>query len=325
MAEEVHWNTSEGEHPLPAVARPSQGKADLAAWALRHGEIIAERLTAHGAILFRGFDIREQADFEAFVDAVVAQRLDYVYRSTPRTSVGERVFTATEYPRQATIPLHCENAYQRAWPMQLLLYCAEPASRGGETSLADNARVTERIGDEIVEEFAARQVMYVRNYGSDVDLPWQTVFQTERREDVERFCEESGIQFEWKGAKGLRTSQVCQGVATHPETGRRLWFNQAHLFHVSGLDAETRAAMLSIFAENELPRNAYFGDGGPIPVEVLEHIREVYRLETVARPWERGDVMLIDNMLVAHGRMPYEGPRKVLVSMGDALRVSGWI
>jgi alpha-ketoglutarate-dependent taurine dioxygenase len=32
--------------------------------------------------------------------------------------------------------------------------------------------------------------------------------------------------------------------------------------------------------------------------------------------WERGDVLLLDNYLVAHGRNPYEGPRKILVAMG---------
>src|SRR5262249_16202481 len=145
----------------------------------------------------------------------------------PRTSVGDRLYTATEYPHHATIPLHCENAYQSDWPMKLFLYCPVPSRRGGETTLASNVRVTERIGAEITDQVARRKVLYVRNYGEYVDIPWQTVFQTERRDEVERYCVQNGIAFEWKADGGLCTKQVCQGVAVHPRTGQRVWFNQA--------------------------------------------------------------------------------------------------
>ena len=33
-----------------------------------------------------------------------------------------------------------------------------------------------------------------------------------------------------------------------------------------------------------------------------------------ACPWEAGDVMLVDNMLMSHGRRSFEGDRKVIVS-----------
>jgi alpha-ketoglutarate-dependent taurine dioxygenase len=321
MAQElVHWEVHQRAPLLPIVARASHSDINLAAWANEHRETIQERIERHGAILFRGFAVRQLSDFENFVDSILPERLSYMYRSTPRTAVGDRIFTATEYPRHATIPLHCENAYQREWPMKLLLYCVEPSPRGGETTLADNAKVTARIGPEIVEEFASRRVMYVRNYGHGVDIPWQTVFQTERREDVERYCHDNQIEFQWQGAEGLRTWQVCQGIATHPKTGQPLWFNQAHLFHVSSLEPRAREAMLSVFAEKDLPRNAYFGDGSPIPGKTLDLIRDAYRRETVPVRWEKYDVVVVDNMLAAHGRMPYSGARKVLVSMGESIR-----
>jgi len=39
----------------------------------------------------------------------------------------------------------------------------------------------------------------------------------------------------------------------------------------------------------------------------------------VAFPWETHDVLLLDNMLVCHGRKPYKGERTILVAMGDQL------
>jgi hypothetical protein len=49
-------------------------------------------------------------------------------------------------------------------------------------------------------------------------------------------------------------------------------------------------------------------------------VGEIGRLldrEAVVLCLERGEVLLVDNMLVAHARYPYSGPRKILVAMGD--------
>jgi len=125
------------------------------------------------------------------------------------------------------------------------------------------------------------------------------------------------MQFEWLPNDRLRTRQVCQAVASHPVTGEIVWFNQAHLFHVSRLPAEVRDAMLTIFAEEELPRNVYFGDGAAIDSADLDLISEAYEQEKVAFQWEQGDVLLLDNMLTAHARNPFTGKRQVVVGMAE--------
>jgi hypothetical protein len=114
----------------------------------------------------------------------------------------------------------------------------------------------------------------------------------------------------------LWTSQKCQAVVEHPVTGADLWFNQAHLFHTSALPADVRASMLDL-DPSQLPRQAYYGDGEPIEDSTLDEVRAALEAEIVREPWERGDVLLIDNMLVSHGRDPYEGPRRILVAMTD--------
>jgi alpha-ketoglutarate-dependent taurine dioxygenase len=98
-----------------------------------------------------------------------------------------------------------------------------------------------------------------------------------------------------------------------------VWFNHGTFFHVSTLDPETRLALLAQVGEADLPNNTYYGDGSPIEPEVLDHLREAYRRETVSFPWEAGDVLMVDNMLVAHGRSPFAGPRQILVGMSHPI------
>lgn len=307
---------------LPLLARPTRPGAQLDLWMRDNRRHVESSLLRHGGILFRGFDLSDARAFERVVGSVSGEALDYVYRSTPRTALGNKIFTATEYPPKHTIPLHNEEAYQRDWPMRLLFYCAQPATEGGETLIAATAQVTARIAPSIREKFLERGVMYVRNYGGGADLSWQTVFQTESRAEVEQYCRAHQIAFEWKADGRLRTAQVCQTMARHPETDEHLWFNQAHLFHISSLEPKARAAMLAVFGEEDLPRNAYYGDGSPLEADALEHVREAFRAETIACAWQAGDVLLLDNMLAAHGRSSYKGQRRVLVAMTDAYSTS---
>ena len=301
------------------IAEPEGVAPALSLWWQAHRHELAGLLRRVGGLLLRGFHVSGTEAFADFVDEALIPAA-YVYRSTPRTELGERVYTATEYPAERTIPLHCENAYQDTWPRWLLFYCDQPARSGGETPLADVAEVTRNLPEVLKETFATRRVKYVRNYRDGLDLPWQTVFDTDARCEVEAYCRRHRISWTWVGDDGLRTEQVCDAMVRHPVTGDMLWFNQAHLFHVSNLDDATRSALLSIYAKEELPRHACFGDGSAIEPDMLACIRDVYARHAQSFPWHRTDALLIDNLAVAHGRYPFRGERHVLVAMGELRR-----
>ena len=308
------------ERSLPLLIEPAIHGVSLPDWAGNNRGFIKQRLQQHGGILFRGFDLSSVDEFELLLRSLTGELLEYSYRSTPRTQVSGRIYTSTEYPAHQTIPLHNEMSYTRNWPMILGFFCVEVALDGGETPIADSRKVFNLIDPAVRDRFADKQVMYVRNYGEALDLSWQNVFQTEDREEVEAYCRSAEIEFEWKSNNELRTRQVCQAVATHPDTGEQVWFNQAHLFHVSSLGAQTREALMSS-SDEEPPRNACYGDGSAIEDEALEEIRAAYDRETVVFPWQPRDVLLLDNMLAAHGRRPYRGTRKIVVGIGQSLLV----
>jgi alpha-ketoglutarate-dependent taurine dioxygenase len=302
---------------LPLVVQPAGERLNLITWAASNRDWIETHLLKHGGILFRNFKINGTTEFEQFIQTISGELLDYSYRSTPRSQVSGKIYTSTEYPASQSIPLHNEMAYSLNWPMKICFFCLKSAEAGGETPIADSRKVFARLDSKIKEKFMQKKVMYVRNYGDKLDLNWQNVFQTTNKSEVENYCRKSGIEFEWKDGNHLRTRQVCQAVATHPKTGETVWFNQAHLFHVSSLEREVYQSLLAAFKEEDLPRNSYYGDGSPIEAFVLDEIRQVYQQEAVVFPWEEGDILMLDNMLAAHGRLPFAGSRKVLVGMAN--------
>ncbi len=300
---------------LPLVIQPAVSDIDLLVWASGHREFIETQLSAHGAILFRNFNVSTVAGFEQFLVSIAGPLIEYTYRSTPRTQISGKIYTSTEYPADQAIPLHNEMSYARNWPMRIGFICLEAAREGGETPIADSGKVLNRIDSAIRDQFMEKKVMYVRNYGAGVDLSWQQVFDTTNKTAVDDYCRQAGIECEWKSGDGLRTRQICQAVATHPQTGKPVWFNQAHLFHVSSLNQRVHDSLLAEFDEADLPRNAFFGDGSPIEPGIMDHIRDAYAREQTIFRWQERDILLLDNMLVAHGRMPYVGARRIAVGM----------
>lgn len=281
-------------------------------------ERILDLLTQHGAILFRGFGATGAEGFGAFVQALGIDTLDYIYRSTPRTSQGKGMYTATEYPADREIPMHNENSYQRIWPRKLAFCCVKAAEVGGATPLADMLDVQQRIDPAIVDKFRRLGVRYDRVFHSHIDLSWQEVFQTDDRESVEAFCELNDIRCQWLEDDVLKTTQICPGVARHPIRGEDFLFNQAHLFHPSAMGEDTLAFMLDAFGPELLPRNAFYGNGEEIEANALASIRAAFSAAAVDLHWQAGDIALIDNLQVAHGRRTYSGERKLLASLLEA-------
>jgi len=312
----VELSRLEGGGPLPLVMRPAVSM-NLAAWAGRNRDFVESNLLRHGAILFRDFRVGSVEEFGEFTRALSGEPMEYRERSSPRHEVGDRVYTSTDYPAGQSIFPHNEHSYSLRLPLKLLFFCLEPAERGGETPIADCRKIYRRLDPRIRERFARKGYVYVRNFGEGFGVPWQTAFQTEDRGAVEEYCRRNLIEFKWKEGDRLLTRQVRPAAARHPRTGEMVWFNHATFFHVSTLEPTIRDGLLAAFEERDLPNNTYYGDGSPIEPSVLDELRRAYLEELVSFEWREGDVLLIDNMLTAHSRRPYTGPRKILVAMTD--------
>jgi alpha-ketoglutarate-dependent taurine dioxygenase len=305
------------EGKFPIMITPAVSGVDLAAWCESHKELINEHFDKYGAILFRGFGLDSAADFEA-VASTIAGDLFAEYGDLPPESAGEKVYGSTPYPPDKMILFHNESSHLPSWPLRQFFFCVIPSTDRGTTPLLDCREVYKALDPAILAEFESKGLMYVRNFSEGIDVPWQEFFKTEDQAEVERICSEAGMTAEWT-ENGLRISQLSQGVARHPRTGEMSFFNQIQLHHISCLDAETREALSQLFDEEDMPRNVYFGDGTPIPDEVVAKIGDLFEEMCVEFPWQKGDLIAVDNMIISHARRPFSGERKLLVAMGQMI------
>ncbi|MEV0318577.1 TauD/TfdA family dioxygenase [Streptomyces sp. NPDC050658] len=308
---------------LPHVIEAHEGE-ELLGRIGRDRTEIRRRLRTEGAVLLRGFTVGGVDGFESAVRALSGEDpLPYEERSSPRSTIKGRVYTSTEYPPHEEIFFHNENSYRTSWPMSLYFYCVEPPADRGATPLADTRQVLRTLDPAVREEFERRGWMVVRNFGSEFGLSWQEVFGTEDRALVERLCAAGDVAVEWRADGRLRTTSLRRAVHRHPQTGDEVWFNHAAVFHLSTLSPENREGMLELFGEKELPNQSYFGDGADIPDDVMAHVRDCYRSAATRFDYARDDVLVVDNMLTAHGREPFTRPRTIAVAMAEAVAANG--
>jgi len=302
---------------LPVVVQARRTDIDLAAWARANRPFIERRLLQNGAVLFRKFGVMTIEQFDECAAAVIDRRLKYRYRASPRTSVGNNIYTSTDYPSQFPIFPHNEHGYSPVFPLRLAFGCLQPPVAGGQTPIGDIRQIAARIPKNIKDRFLRMGIMYVRNFSPGLGVPWEISFDTSDKGEVERYCREHDISCEWLSDGRLRTCRVGPAFVQHPLLKESIWFNHAAFYHHSSLVDSVREDLYKLCPVDEWPNNTYYGDGTPIEAEVAESLRAAYEQEMKVFDWMRGDVLVMDNMLAVHARAAYTGDRRIVVAMGD--------
>lgn len=280
---------------------------------------IYNHLAKYGAILYRGFQINDINEFELIATSLPFTCDTYVGGDSPRTKLTQKVYTSTEYPADQSIALHNEMSFSNKYPRYLLFYCEVPASYGGETPLADNRELYRRLPYKLIEKYKHKKLKYVMNLhnGYGIGKSWQDVFETNSRAEVERILKERGISYQWELNNNLRISEIVQPVICHPKTNEWIFTSQAHQWHSSNLDTNIYESLLNIMPETEFYHYVCHADNEPLDIYDLNLTRQIIEEIKVTAPWVRNDILLIDNLLVMHGRNPYQGERKIRLILAN--------
>jgi len=323
-----------GQEALPLVLKPKRPTSHAEFLELLRGERegLRARMLEHGGLLFRGWPLETAQEFADAIQALgTGASVNYIGGDSPRRKIAGAVYTSTEAPAAVKIPLHNELSFVRHYPKHIFFFCDVAPAERGETILGDARRVYRALDPGVRERFIDRQLKYVSAYfGSSwvMDLvnslqpshkSWRDVFETNDRDEVERLCREHDFEFDWhKGKNWLRIAQTRPAAITHPETQEWVWFSQAHLYDFNPrlLGGWRFVAAKAFYARPHTRLHEVFhADGSRVDRRDLYHIMDTLDANTIAFPWQRGDMLVLDNVLTMHGRATFDGPRRILAAM----------
>lgn len=287
----------------------------LQAWLSERSTEMRASAAEHGAVIIQGVPDLSTDVFEEIASLLLGgQPAGYRGGDSPRELLGDGVYTSTSLPATESLPLHNEMSYSNRYPARVLFGCMQPARAGGNTPLCDGRQLLGLIPESFLEKAVENGLTYFQRMhsGQGYGKSWMDTFETSDREEMETWLSENQLDFSWTG-EILTVAETIRPVVSHPETREPAWFAQVDQWHPSSLDPEIRDVLEEV---GYLYHDVTFGDGSPIDDEDARRIGELGRQLAWSRPWTRGDVMLIDNLIALHGREPYDGsPRRILVSM----------
>ncbi|NGO67686.1 TauD/TfdA family dioxygenase [Streptomyces boncukensis] len=316
--------------PRDVVLRPGRPPmlptglcGDPANWAARHRDALRAVVAEHGAVLVRGLGLADAAGAEAVFRSLTTGLMGEERESfAPRQNRAEGVYTSSAWPQNQPMCMHHELSYTLEFPGLMLFACLTAPAEGGATGVADGQAVLDALPRRLVKRFERQGWLLTRTYNDEIGASVAEAFGTEDRDAVERYCRANSIAFAWQPDGSLRTRQRRSAVVRHPATGRRCWFNQIAFLSEWTIEPEVREYLVDVYGAEGLPFNTFFGNGEPLGADVVQRLNAVYEARTAREPWQAGDLMLVDNIRTAHCRDPFEGPREVLVAMGDPVRLS---
>ena len=324
---------------MPLVITPidstlSDNGEAFAAWYRHNQAIFDSMLLEFGCLLFRGFALRENSDFQAIAQNYPEHAFGYIGGATPRKNIAGRVYESTRIPATLKIGLHQEKAYMAHYPQKLAFFCKQPSVQGGETILCDMRAVTRRLPVQLIERLRAARILYLRNFRTpstpeneprntnmrEYHRPWDEAFLTDDPQRVEQLCRDTQLNYQWLEDGSVTVSHTGDAILKHPLTGEDIWFNQLSTQHNNARSMGELGYTYIQRAYRDKPARPYdvrLGNGTPILEHEIAPVYDALEAEEIAFPWHSGDMLLIDNIAVAHGRNPFKGKRDVQVALFD--------
>ncbi|EWC64291.1 SyrP-like protein [Actinokineospora spheciospongiae] len=307
----------------PIATAPAVADLDEAArWVADALPAIRAELLRSGCLMLRGLPVTGNEAFAAIRDVLFPKLASYKEKATPRSDFGGGVFSSTDLPAVQPIRLHNENSYTLDFPGALLFGCLVAPEEGGATTVGDMRRVLALLPEDLRARCEEAGWLLVRNFSEMAGLPWQTSFATEDKAVAEAYCDEHTIGYEWLDEDSLRTTQRRSAIVSHPVTGERVWFNHMAFWNSWTLDPDIRDVLVETYGADGLPFATYLGDGAPLTEEEAATLNAAYDEVTMRETYQVGDLLLVDNILCAHGREAFSGARKIVVGMGDPVELS---
>ena len=287
---------------FPLAVEVEAGSLDEAcAWATGAVAELSRQAGEHGVVLVRGLPLAKPEDFDAVVCAL----------GFPTFSYADSL--SNEAPADVTIFLHHEMAQTPFHPTKLIFFCQIAAEDGGATPVCRSDVLWERLRAEqgaFAADCEARGLLYtnvmpgVADTASGMGRSWQSTLSVDNREAAEARLAKLGYTWQWQANGNLSVTTPLLPAVRQFGNGRTSFFNQLIAAFKGWKDTR-----------NDPARAIRFGDGSPLnPADVAAASAIADEL-TFDILWRNGDIALMDNYVVMHGRRTFKGTRKVLASL----------
>ncbi|HEX6755378.1 MAG TPA: TauD/TfdA family dioxygenase [Mycobacteriales bacterium] len=297
--------------------RPATVAGSGPGWLAAHAEDVAAAVLEHGALLVTGLAVGSAADLGAARDALGLTPAAWHEQFAQRRELAAGVWSAPEWAADREQCLHHDEAYGVDFPRLLLMTCLTPAASGGDLLLGDTRAALRALPAALADRFRAEGWVLHRTFRPHFGLPWSAAFGTDDPTAVEKTCADRLIGCSWADGGVLHTGRRRSAVVRHPVTGAECWFNDVAFFSRWSVPAEERELLLGAFGDGGLPFDTRFGDGGEIDEPSWRAVLDGYDAVLRRVRWQPGDLLLLDNVLTAHGRAPFTGPWEVAVAPAD--------
>jgi alpha-ketoglutarate-dependent taurine dioxygenase len=309
--------TAASNSPAEALSQPGviEGRGSLAGFAAQKKDVIDHSLGVSGAVLLRGFDVPNAAAFDAVIEAYGEPGFTYAesLSNAVRVNVTARVFTANEAPPETEIFMHHEMAQTPKYPSKLGFYCEIAPREGGATPLCRSDLLfaeLQRREPDLAAQFEGRGVRYRSTMPAEDDAAsgqgrgWRSMLCANTRAEAEARLKGLGYSYEWRADDSLTALTPVLSAVRDIGGGRKAFFNQLIAAFCGWSDSR-----------NDAERTVVFGDGEAITAGHMECPIALSEELVYDHVWQAGDVVLLDNFRVMHGRRPFSGKRRVLASL----------
>ena len=289
----------------------------LRSWVSENKERFISKLEETGAILFSDLPVKDAKEFDHFVSMFNLKVFTYKQSlsNAVRINKTDKVFTANEAPKEVEIYLHHELAQTPFYPKYIFFLCTSASQFGGETPICRSDYFYSTMLEQdpgLMKKFEDFGVIYnsIMPNGDELDSgqgrSWQKTLGADTKAAAEKKIRDLGYSCEWieKDCLAVKT-RVFQAIKTLTD-GNKSFFNQVL---AASLGWKNKSSL-------GLPPVA-FGNGDWIREESIGRMSDAARSLTLVRKWSAGDILMVDNHRVMHGRRPFSGskPREVLVSL----------
>ncbi|MBW4591990.1 MAG: TauD/TfdA family dioxygenase [Brasilonema angustatum HA4187-MV1] len=343
------------EKELPLVIEPVKEKsfAVLKALLKESGDWFNKQLDTYGAILFRGFEVEGAEQFQKALELLNIQ-LESVYHfgSAHRVQITEKVFTSSEAPPDVIIAPHNELNMVPVRPSVLAFFCQVQPELYGETPIINTEKLFYDLSPSLqhkIVNYPQQFVRYVPNHLLEM------VFEDLSPDEITKLLQEQGFDFNWEEDGSIsfecsyiplfshpRTSKLCfclsivdclvsrewyRNIGQRYSFKQRLYYNllPAKLYKNIQQRATTAATVVDGSQKRTSTLNAYFlnkdGQSTNMTEAEAKELGQAEWKNAVIFQWKQGDILVIDNLQVAHSRLNTKLKRKILTAFGNMCNI----